>query len=191
MDVLTLGPLSSPAALFVALLLGAAGLPFPEEAVLALAGVMLARDPGGAGPVLLAIVAGLFITDNTLYALGRVAGRRLPRVPLLGRVITAARLEHLGRRFDEDGPPFLVAGRQVLGVRTCLFVAAGATGMSWPRFALTDACGALLSIACWASVGFVGGQVRPVYAAALGLTFAALALGASSAWKRRTAIASV
>ena len=63
--------------LFLLLLLGEIGFPFPEDATLLLSGFLVAHGMTKLIPTLLVVYGGLLVTDFSLYLIGKNYGRRL------------------------------------------------------------------------------------------------------------------
>ncbi len=129
------------------------GALFEGETVLVLAGLFAHR---GILEYPLLVVLGALggaMGDIAYFALGRRYG-----AALLGRfpkfAPAATRVHALIERF----PDLAVFGiRFVYGLRTVGPAVIGASKVSWPRFLLLNALGALVWSACWVSAGYVLG----------------------------------
>jgi len=136
-----------PLAFFGALLEG--------ETVLTLAGLAVHRGHLAFVPVWLLAAAGGAVGDSIYFALGRHYGTaifaRFPRLaPGVGRV----------NRLVLRGPAIAVIGvRFLYGMRIAGPMVIGTGPMSWPRFVLLNACGALMWSACWVLAGYGLGEV--------------------------------
>jgi len=156
------------------------GLPLPGETALVAAAIYA----GSTGQlsivgVLLAALLGAIMGDS----LGYLAGRRLgwplllhhgPRVGL-----TPGRLR-LGRAlFLRRGGKVVFFGRFVAFLRVPVASLAGASGMTWPRFLLCNAAGAVIWVGVFGGVALaLGTQAQRLFGP---LGMAALALGIAGA----------
>lgn len=92
------------------------------------------------------------------FGLGRAYADRLDEgeLPgLLGRVLPAKRIDAMRSLLDEKGSRVLFLGRLAAFPSTVMAAAAGASGMSWRRFVVSDGAGALLSLAVALELGDV------------------------------------
>lgn len=125
--------------IFVLLVAGGMGAPFPEEIVVISAGALAHRGvlPHGA---LTVSMAGVLVGDLLLFGLGWKLGpaarRRQPFRTLMS-VARADRLETILRsRFR--GPALIFAARWISGLRAPTFALAGVSRMPAGRFVLWD-----------------------------------------------------
>jgi membrane protein DedA with SNARE-associated domain len=113
-------------------------------------------------PGLLVVYIGLLTTDFLLYWVGRRYGRKLIEQRTLLNVISPARLSHLEGKFEKWGNWVLLAGRLIWGVRAQVLMAAGVMRMPRPKFLMTDAVSAFLTMILWVGIGCWGGGHIPV-----------------------------
>jgi membrane protein DedA with SNARE-associated domain len=144
--------------LFILLILGTLGLPFPEDGILLLGGFLTAQEVIRPLPTFLIIYSGLLMTDFLLYSVGRKYGRRLVEHKRFQRIITQERLTKLEGKFKKWGALVVFFGRHLLGLRAQIFLVAGAMRMSWKKFLIVDGTSALLTITLWGGLGYVGGN---------------------------------
>jgi membrane protein DedA with SNARE-associated domain len=144
--------------LFILLILGTLGLPFPEDAILILAGFLVANRTIKLIPTFLAIYSGLLLTDFILFSFGKRYGRRLVENKRFQKILTAGRLAKLEDKFARWGILVIFFGRHLLGLRAQIFLAAGVMRMSWKKFLISDAVSALVTITLWCGLGYLGGQ---------------------------------
>jgi membrane protein DedA with SNARE-associated domain len=144
--------------LFILLILGTLGLPFPEDGILLLSGFLTAQDVIRPFPTFLTIYSGLLLTDFLLYSIGRKYGRRLVEHKRFQKIITNDRLAKLEEKFKKWGSWVVLFGRHLLGLRAQIFLVAGVMRMSWKKFLLVDGTSALFSITLWCGLGYVGGN---------------------------------
>lgn len=144
--------------LFILLILGTLGLPFPEDGILLLSGFLAAQDCIKPLPAFLVVYSGLLMTDFLLYSVGKKYGRRLVEHKRFQRIITNERLAKLEEKFKKWGALAVFFGRHLLGLRAQLFLVAGVLKMSWKKFLMVDGTSALLTITWWGGLGYVGGN---------------------------------
>jgi membrane protein DedA with SNARE-associated domain len=144
--------------LFILLMLGTLGLPFPEDGILLLSGFLTAHDVIRLVPTFLVIYSGLLMTDFLLYSVGRKYGRRLVEHKRFQKIITNDRLAKLEEKFKKWGALVVFFGRHLLGLRAQIFLVAGVMKMPWKKFLIVDATSALLTITLWGGLGYWGGN---------------------------------
>jgi membrane protein DedA with SNARE-associated domain len=134
------------------------GMPVPGEAILVTAAVY-----AGAGQLnivavaLIALIAAV-LGDNIGYAIGRFGGRGLVLRWGTYIFVTAERLAAAEGFFRRHGGKVVTFARFVEGLRQLNGIVAGLTKMSWRRFLLFNALGAVLWVALWATVGDLAGD---------------------------------
>jgi len=174
------------AALFLALMLGIAGLPIPDETLLVFSGYLISK--GRLQPVATGVVAfaGSCAGISLSYVLGRTIGHEF--VARFGRYlgITEERLAHVRRWFEHTGEWLLTFGYYILGVRHFTALVAGMSGLEYRRFAVFAYAGAALWVSTFLTLGFVVGERwRELSDAARRYSFAFLlvaALLAAAVW---------
>lgn len=144
--------------LFALLALGVVGVPFPDETLLALAGMLIGQ--GRLHPVTATLAAmGGAMTGITLsYGLGRFAG-----LPLLLRYgsrlhIDTAVVTRVGTWFDRAGKWLLTGGYFIPGVRHVTAIVAGASKLPIGTFMGFAYAGAVLWVSCFLTIGYVLGD---------------------------------
>ncbi len=137
------------AGLFILLILGTLGLPFPEDGILLLSGLLTADNVIRPFPTFLVVYLGLLTTDLFLYSVGRKYGRKLVEYKRFQKIITNERLAKLEAKFKKWGALVVFLGRHLLGLRAQIFLVAGVMRMSWKKFLIVDGTSALLTIALW------------------------------------------
>ena len=154
-----------------------AGVPVPGETALLTAGV-LAGNGRLALPLVIAVgTAAAILGDNLGYWLGRRGGRA---VLLRGGWLAEHRHRAVAKGeafFARHGGKTVFLGRWVPGVRVVAAVLAGASAMSWRRFVVYNATGAL----AWAaSVAGVAAAFGPAGAATwIAITFGSAGVAAA------------
>jgi membrane protein DedA with SNARE-associated domain len=144
--------------LFILLILGTLGLPFPEDGILLLSGFLTGHNVIKPLPTFLVIYSGLLMTDFLLYSIGRKYGRRLVEHKKFNKIITNERLAGLEKKFKKWGALVVFFGRHLLGLRAQIFLVAGVMRMSRKKFLIVDGASALLTITLWGGLGYLGGN---------------------------------
>ncbi|HEY0321909.1 MAG TPA: DedA family protein [Pyrinomonadaceae bacterium] len=148
----TLGVYGLPV-LFVALLIGAIGVPLPGSLMLLAAGSFVEQGDMNFLPVLALSATGVILGDNAGYALGRWGGRRLTR--RLSRFFGGekrfkAAEDWLNRR---QGMGIFLSRWLLTPLAPFVNITCGVTGYSWPRFLLYDVLGEALWVALYVLLG--------------------------------------
>jgi membrane protein DedA with SNARE-associated domain len=144
--------------IFLLLVLGDIGLPFPEDGTLILSGFLIAQKVTKLLPTLLVVYSGLLLTDFSLYWVGKKYGRRVVEHKRFRRIISAEKLSRLEEKFKKWGIFAVFVGRHFLGIRAQIFLAAGVMKMSALKFLMADAASAILTITLMVGIGFLGGN---------------------------------
>ena len=144
--------------IFLILILGTLGLPFPEDTTLMLSGFLMAQDIIQSLPALIVIYPTLLMTDFLLYWIGKRYGRRVVEHKIFHRIISLNRLLKLEGKFRKWGIWVVFFGRPLLGVRAQIFLVAGVMRMPARKFLLADALSALITMAIMIGIGYFGGS---------------------------------
>jgi membrane protein DedA with SNARE-associated domain len=144
--------------IFLLLILGTLGLPFPEDTTLILSGFLMAHDIVQSLPALIVIYPTLLMTDFLLYWIGKRYGRRVVEYKIFHRIISLNRLLKLQTKFRKRGIWVVFFGRHLLGVRAQIFLVAGVMRMPARKFLLADALSALITMAIMIGIGYFGGS---------------------------------
>jgi membrane protein DedA with SNARE-associated domain len=143
--------------IFLLLILGALGFPFPEDGILLWSALLVAQHVMNPLPGLLVVYVGLLTTDILLYSVGRRYGRKLIEHRTFRHFILPARLSHLEGKFEKWGNGVLLTGRLIWGLRAQVLMAAGVMRMPRLKFLMTDAVSACLTMILWVGIGCWGG----------------------------------
>jgi membrane protein DedA with SNARE-associated domain len=143
---------------FALLVLGGAGLPFPEDTTLILSGFLTAHDIIKPLPGFLVIYAGLLVSDYFLFWVGKTYGRRIVEHKKFQKLISHEKLLTLEEKFKKWGVLVILFGRHLLGLRAQIFLVAGVMRMHPIKFLIADACTALFTIALMGGIGYMGGN---------------------------------
>ena len=142
--------------LILLLILGTLGLPFPEDAILVSAGVLVAHQVIEPFPAFLVVGCTLLMTDLFLFSVGRKYGRRLVEHKTFQKRISPDRLSKLEGEFTRWGSWVVFFGRLLPGVRAQIFLVAGVLRMHRTLFLVTDAVSAALTMGLWGGMGYLG-----------------------------------
>jgi len=144
--------------LFILLILGGIGFPFPEDATLLLSGFLMAQAVIQPFPAFWVVYSGLLITDFFLYSAGRKYGRRLVEHRRFQRILSPDQISKLEEKFKKWGTYVIFFGRHILGFRAQIFLVAGVMRMPAVKFLIADAISALITIGLWGGIGYLGGN---------------------------------
>jgi membrane protein DedA with SNARE-associated domain len=146
---------------FTSLAAAGFGVPVPEEAGLAAAGVVAAASGGedGSGPILWWVllpvcILGVVTADLVLYGLGRRYGDHILKNRWIARLVRPRTRQKIETNFHEYGIAILVVGRLVPGIRAPLFLTAGTIRLRLSRFLIADGIGAVLGNSLFFFLGF-------------------------------------
>lgn len=145
----------------VALLARGIGLPLPEDLPLLVAGALCATgtcEPARMLPMVFGLV---LISDSVSYGLGRRFGHHLPRVPLLGRMLTEERMTRVEDVYHTHGKKTLFVSRFLPALRTPFFFVAGTVRIPYWKFLLVDTAAALISVPLLVGLGWTFAQQLP------------------------------
>jgi membrane protein DedA with SNARE-associated domain len=141
--------------LFVLLILGAIGLPFPEGTTLIVCGVLIFTHVIKSIPALLIAYSGILIGDLLAYSLGRKYGRMIVTHKRFHRIISPERLLKLEDMFNKKRTLLVMIGGHLVGE---IFIVAGVMRMPLSKFLAADAIASLFAIAIWTGIGYIGGN---------------------------------
>ena len=144
--------------IFLLLILGGVGLPFPEDATLILTGFLVAQNVIKPVQAFLAVYSGLLISDFFLFWVGKKYGRMLVLHKRFQKIISPDQLSRLEEKFKRRGVWVVLIGRHFLGLRAQIFLVAGVMRMSAIKFLLADGATSLLTIALMSGMGYAGGN---------------------------------
>ncbi|MDH4232147.1 MAG: DedA family protein [Nitrospirota bacterium] len=144
--------------LFILLILGGIGFPFPEDATLILCGFLISMKAVRPFPAIIAVYAGLLTADLILYFFGKKYGKKVVAHKKFRKIISPEKLQIIENRFNKFGVLLILIGRHVVGLRAQLFIVSGVMKMPTLKFLLTDAFSALLTISIMVGAGYIGGN---------------------------------
>ncbi len=144
--------------LFMLLVLGSVGMPFPEDATLILCGFLISTEVVKPVPVLLVVYSGLLISDFFIFLVGNKYGSAVINHPVFHKFISAQRLKFVEDQFAKKGIWLIIAGRHLAILRAQIFLAAGVMKMSPLQFFVADAVSAVFTMTLMIGAGYVGGN---------------------------------
>ena len=144
--------------IFLLLILGEIGFPFPEDATLILSGFLTAHEVIKPLPAFFIVYSGLLMTDFLLYSAGKKYGRSIVEHKRFQKIISPDRLSKLEEKFRKWGGLVVFLGRHVWGLRAQIFLVAGVMKMSALKFLMADGVAAFFTIALWGGIGYLGGN---------------------------------
>lgn len=138
--------------LFILLILGGIGFPFPEGVTLIGCGFLISTSVVQPIPALFIAYSGVLIGDFLSYYFGKKYGRM---IVANSRIISPERLSMLEDRFNKWGILFVLIGGRLIGE---IFLVAGIMRMPLLKFLTVDAISSLFTIAIWVGIGYAGGH---------------------------------
>ena len=144
--------------IFILLILGGIGLPFPEDLILILAGQLVHSEELNLIWILTICFAGVLPTDFLLYYAGKKYGRAIWRQRFIRRILTPQRRVQVMDQFKKRGDIVVFIARFIGGFRSPVFITAGILKMSAWRFFLLDFLASLVSIPLFVLGAFYLGQ---------------------------------
>ena len=143
--------------IFSLLTLGIVGLPIPDETLLMFSGYLVLTGRLHLLPTAASALAGSACGVTISYAAGRTIG--IAALLRFGRFVrlTEQRLKRSHEWFERLGKWTLLIGYFVPGVRHLTALAAGASRLEYPRFALFAYFGALVWSSTFLAVGYYVG----------------------------------
>lgn len=148
-------------AVFAALLLCGAGIPLPEDITLVAGGVIAGLGYANVHAMAAVALVGVLAGDAAMFLLGHRYGARIMRWPPVAWLFTPARYAKVQEKFARYGNRLLFLARFLPGMRTAVYLSAGATHrVSFLRFLLLDGLAALISVPVWVYLGYAGANNR-------------------------------
>lgn len=140
--------------LFLFLLAGAIGLPFPEDVVIIFAGVLVQRGVVNVELTLAVCYGGILLGDLLLFFLGRTLGTKVFRSRWLSQRVSKGRLRIMRRNLDKHSLWMIFVARHLFYLRSITFIMCGALRMRFWRFFFADALAALISMPIALALGY-------------------------------------
>lgn len=121
------------------------GLPLPEDIPLIVSGAFLVSDTRSWIIVGTACWTGIIGGDVCLYYMGRKYGMNITRLPIIGKHVTAERIQHVEKLFEQYGVMVVAVGRLFAGIRGAMVVTAGTLKYNFLKFIIADGVAAIIS----------------------------------------------
>jgi membrane protein DedA with SNARE-associated domain len=138
------------------LIVSGLGLPIPEDIPLLVGGMLCGRGYANIFVMLPLTFFAVIISDLMVFTIGRVYGHHVPRLPIVRRYLTPARLARAEQAFHHHGGKTLFIARFLPGARSAIFFTAGTFKIpAWKMLAF-DGSAALLSVPTLVLVGYFG-----------------------------------
>ncbi len=144
--------------IFCLLILGGLGLPFPEDGVLIMSGLLIAHGVIKLVPALFIIYPSLLIADFILYAIGRKYGRMVVEHKIFSKIVSPATLLRFEEKFTRWGALMVFLGRHFIGFRAPIFLISGVMRIPRLKFLIADGLSAIITISINLGLGYLGGN---------------------------------
>ena len=145
------------AAVWIALTICGLGLPLPEDVTLVAGGVIAGLGYANVHLMFALCMVGVLLGDATVFLLGRRYGEAMLKWRWIARALPPERFEVVQHKFARYGNRVLFVARFLPGMRTTIYLSAGATRrVSLLRFLLIDGIAALVSVPVWVYLGYFG-----------------------------------
>jgi membrane protein DedA with SNARE-associated domain len=138
--------------LFVILVLGGLGFPFPEGVSLMLCGFLISTNI--ANPFILIPIAlvGVLSGDMLSYLIGRRYGRAILKHRAFKKIVSQKRIDMFEEKLDRRGLLFIFfGGRFISGI----FLVAGIMRMPPKKLLLCDTLSTLTGLIVWGGIGYM------------------------------------
>ena len=143
--------------IFLLCALSGIAFPLPEDISLLYAGIQLQQGTLS-WPLTLGVAAsGVMTRDVAAYTLGRFFGDWILSSALVTRLV-GKKLPQARRMLEQRGSSAVFIGRFLIGVRATVFFAAGASGVSFRKFAVWNLIGMVLTVPPVVLLGFFFGE---------------------------------
>jgi len=131
------------------------GFPMPEELPVVVGGGLAVRQEAKWWIMLPVCIVGVIIGDSCLYLIGRIWGSRLVERPFFKkRLLPPERLATITENFHKYGIKILLFARLTPGIRAPIFLTAGITRLSLPRFLIADGIYAIPGVSLLFFLGY-------------------------------------
>ena len=145
--------------LFLLLIIGGIGFPFPEGGTLILCGLLISTNVIKPIYTLVIAYSGVLIGDFLFYSFGRKYGRMIITHKMFRKILSPKRLEMLAAKFNKWGIMFIFFGGRLIGE---IFLVAGILKMPRWKFIVIDALSSLFTVVIWIGLGYVGGHTLQI-----------------------------
>lgn len=140
--------------LFLILIAAGLGIPLPEDIPLVASGWLAYPDQSKLYLMMATGLAGVMVGDSLLFNMGRRYGDHVLDHRWLRRIAKPWLLEKARHMYLHHGAKILFAARFMPGLRSVLFLTAGAFGVPFWKFFCIDGFAALISVPLWIWAGW-------------------------------------
>jgi membrane protein DedA with SNARE-associated domain len=141
--------------IFIILILGELGFPFPEGVTLIGCGFLISTNIVRPVQALFIVFSGILIGDLLSYYFGKKYGRSIVTHKRFHKILSPERLSMLEDSFNKRGILFiLIGGRLISGI----FIVAGILKMPFSKLMVIDAISSLFAVTIWVGTGYIGGH---------------------------------
>lgn len=146
--------------LFFAILLTGLNIPFPEDLLVIIGGVIVATCvPDNYTIMFLSLWSAAAFSAYEAYWIGRYFGPRLYDIRFFRHVVTPERVNRVGLLLERFGLLTFLIGRFIpFGARSCIFMTSGLWKMPFGRFAFRDGIGAFIATFTLFHLGYHFGE---------------------------------
>lgn len=138
------------------LIVSGLGLPIPEDIPLLVGGMLCGLGMANIWVMVPLSFGAVVVADLMVFMMGRVYGHHVPRMPIVRRYLTPARLARAETSFHNHGGKTLFIARFLPGVRSAIFFTAGTFKIPMWKMIAFDGAAALLSVPTLVLVGYFG-----------------------------------
>jgi membrane protein DedA with SNARE-associated domain len=140
---------------FLGIIATGLGFPMPEELPVVIGGALAGGGQARWWIMLPVCIVGVIVGDGCLYLIGRVWGNKLVERPFFkNRLLPPERLASITDNFHKYGIKILLFARLTPGVRAPIFLTAGLTKLSLPRFLIADGIYAIPGVSLLFFLGY-------------------------------------
>lgn len=140
---------------FLLLVGGGLGLPFPEDLTLIGAGVLAERHVVRLRDAIAVGFLGVCAADWLIYLIGRRYGAGTLKRPWLISYLGAERIAAVRTAVEDHGTRAVFLARFVFGFRIVTFLAAGTFGVSLTRFAIAEGAASAIFAPAMVTLGYL------------------------------------
>jgi membrane protein DedA with SNARE-associated domain len=144
--------------IFLWLVVGAVGVPLPEDLAVLTTGVLVHRGVVELPIAVAVIFAGALGGDTLLFMLARRVGPALYQRPTFRRLVPERRRARIEGAYQRHGGRLVFFARFIPGTRAAVFVMAAIHGMKLRRFLAYDALAACVGLPIVISLGYFASQ---------------------------------
>ncbi len=134
------------------------GVPIPEDIILISAGFLVSLGKFGLPEAVVAGMVGVLSGDAVLFFVGRRYGRQVFELPWVRRLFPPALQKQAEIRVQENARFICFVARFLPGLRSPIYLTAGALGIPPRTYILQDGLAASISVPVWVGMGWYFGE---------------------------------